>query len=100
MSFEKRLGVGGQIALKQIGIVELAKQLYHLALSGCGISKAFCTDAPQLTDSASTIEHRDKMVGRIAQTKVVIIGRMLQNVPFDATVMLSVNVDSTEQLRR
>ena len=99
VSLEERLRIGGQIALQQIRGVELTQQLDHLALGRRGIAEAFHADPPHLADGASAVKHGDKMVGRVVQTKVLVVGRVLQNVPSDAAEMLTLHGDSAEQSR-
>jgi hypothetical protein len=58
--------------------------LNHFTLGRRGIAKAFHAGSPYLVDAAAAIQHRNEMVGRITQTKVATVGRVLQNKPLDA----------------
>ena len=57
--------------------MELTQQLDDLALGRRGITEAFRADPPHLTDGAPAVKHGDKMVGRVVQTKVLVVGRVL-----------------------
>jgi len=92
--------VHGYIALKQIGGIELAQDTDDFPLGRCGIPIFVQTDMPHLIYVSATIEHGHKMVGGFAQSKKLIVSRILKDVPLPAAKMLAMNIHSGMQSGR
>jgi len=76
------------------------QQLNDLSLGRRGISPSLDAMMPYLADAAAAVQHRHEVIGRIVQTKELIAGSILQDVPRAAAEMLPVHLDGGKQPRR
>jgi hypothetical protein len=55
---------------------------------------------PHLIDVSAAIEHGHKMIGGYAQSKKLIVSRILKNIPLPSAKMLAMNIHGGVQSRR
>ena len=80
--------------------MELAQDTDDFPLGRCGIPIFLQADMPHLIDVSAAIEHGHKMIGGFAQSKELIVSRILKDIPLPTAKMLAMNFHGNVQSRR
>jgi hypothetical protein len=96
---EHALGVGRKFGLDQVGPVQLAQQLNRLPLCGSVVAQFLVAGLPDLRHRPLPVQHADKVVRGRVESVILVVGRVLDDVPDVIAVMLAVDVHGIPQPR-
>ena len=93
-------GVGRDVALEDVGRVQLAEELDHLVLGHGVVAELRERSVPDLLDGVLAVHQPDHEVGRRREAVEALRGEILQHVPGLAAVLVAVDLGMRPQQRR
>ena len=93
-------GVGRDVALEDVGRVQLAEELDHLVLGHGVVAELRERSVPDRLDGVLAVHQPDHEVGRRREAVEALRGEILQHVPGLAAVLVAVDLGMRPQQRR